>query len=41
MTQAIVKVPFDGVADGQIMPTKFKPGDEVEGKLAQVALDAG
>ena len=38
MKAKVIK-PFRGVKDGEIMPIDFAVGDEVEGDLAQVALD--
>lgn len=36
--KATVTQEFDGAKDGAIYPTKFKPGDVVEGDLARVAV---
>lgn len=36
--KATVIEEFDGAKDGAIYPTKFKPGDVVEGDLARVAV---
>ncbi len=36
--KAIVTAEFDGARDGAIYPTKFKPGDVIEGDLARVAV---
>lgn len=37
--KATVIKEFDGAKDGTIYPTKFKPGDIVEGDLARVAIE--
>ncbi|MBX9943487.1 MAG: hypothetical protein K2Y40_05355 [Reyranella sp.] len=36
--KATVIEEFDGAKDGAIYPTKFKPGDVIEGDLARVAV---
>ena len=38
---AKVKTAFHGVPDGEVMPKEFKPGDEVTGDLAAVAVAQG
>jgi len=37
--KATVTQEFDGAKDGTIYPTKWKPGDVVEGDLARVAIE--
>lgn len=37
--KAKVTKAFPGVRDGQIYPERFKPGDIVEGDLAEVAVE--
>ena len=37
--RATVTTAFDGAEDGAIYPTKWKPGDVVEGELARVAVE--
>lgn len=37
--KATVIEEFDGAKDGAIYPTKWKPGDIVEGDLARVAIE--
>lgn len=39
--KATVLRPFRGVADGQVYPRKWKPGDELVGDLARVAVLEG
>ena len=29
---------FDGARDGELYPTRFKPGDLIEGSLAEIAV---
>jgi len=36
--KAFVIVPFDGVADGEVIPRRFDVGEEIGGALAAVAL---
>jgi len=39
--KAKVTKAFRGAKDGEHHPTQFKPGDTVEGKLAEVAVSEG
>lgn len=40
-TIAKVTAPFSGCKDGDLHPTRFAPGDEVTGELADVAVREG
>ncbi|MEO4000318.1 hypothetical protein [Mesorhizobium sp. CAU 1732] len=39
--KATVTKPFKGVKTGEVYPTQFTFGDNVDGNLAQVAVDNG
>lgn len=40
MKATVIKA-FDGARDGSIYPTHLRPGDEIEGDLARVAVREG